>query len=145
MPNEPDIRATAERLRELHRNFVQGTDGHAGYEEFALDVAHALPALLAALDEALKDRERLLPMPRPLGGRPGLIEESAAKNALAKDLGQLARRHGLCGCVLISFTDERVGVNSSGQSDDFGRVMEVLGDRLLAAIDDGKFDPDNTE
>jgi len=43
--------------------------------------------------------------------------------------------------VLISFTDERVGVNSSGEPDRFGRAMEQLGDRLLAAIDDGKFDP----
>lgn len=77
----------------------------------------------------------------PLAGRPGLVVESAEVNALAKDLGQLAKRHGLRGCVLISFTDERVGVNSSGEPDRFGRAMEQLGDRLLAAIDDGKFDP----
>lgn len=78
----------------------------------------------------------------PLAGRPGLVVESAGVNALAKDLGQLAKRHGLRGCVLISFTDERVGVNSSGEPASFGRHMEQLGDRILAAIDDGKFEPE---
>ena len=76
-----------------------------------------------------------------LSGRPGLIEESAETNALAKDLGQLAEQHGLRGCVLISFTDKRYGVDSSGEPGSFARLMEQLGDRLLAAIDDGKFDP----
>jgi hypothetical protein len=77
----------------------------------------------------------------PLAGRRGLLVEAAETNALAKDLGQLARRHHLRGCVLISFTDDRVGANSSGEPDSFGIHMEQLGDRLLAAIDDGEFDP----
>ena len=33
------------------------------------------------------------------------------------------------------------GVNSSGEPVRFGEAMEILGDRLLAAIDDGMFDP----
>ena len=78
----------------------------------------------------------------PLADRPGLLTESAETNELAKELGQLARRHGLRGCVLISFTDYRVGVNSSGEGE-WVQQMEHLGDRLLAAIDDGMFNPDS--
>jgi len=78
----------------------------------------------------------------PLDGRPGLRVECSATNKLAQELGRLARRHGLRGCVLISFTAERVGVNSSGEPDLFARHMERLGDRILAAIDDGLFDPE---
>lgn len=77
----------------------------------------------------------------PLEGRPGLTTGDPETDPLARDLGQLAKRHGLKGCVLISFKRDRVGVNSSGEPDLFGRAMERLGDELLAAIDDGKFDP----
>ena len=80
-------------------------------------------------------------MENPLTGRAGLQTEAAATNTLARELGQLATRHHLRGCVLISFTDDRVGVNSSGEPDSFGLHMEQLGNRLLAAIDDGRFDP----
>ncbi len=59
---------------------------------------------------------------------------------MARDVGELARKHGLTGCVLISFTGDYVGVNSSGVGS-FAGHMATLGDRLLAAIDDGKFDP----
>ena len=76
-----------------------------------------------------------------LAGRPGLRTEGPETNAVARELGQFAKRHRLRGCVLISFKGERVGVNSSGEPDLFGRAMKQLGDRLLAAIDDGKFDP----
>lgn len=72
------------------------------------------------------------------------LAESAQTNALARELGQLATRNGLRGCVLISFTDDRVGVNSSGVPDEFGKVMESLADKLLCAIDDGDFDPQLT-
>ena len=82
-------------------------------------------------------------MPQSLKDRPGLRSVTATGNALARELGQLATRHGLRGAVLISFTrDDRVGVNSSGEPDIFGVAMEKLGDQILAAIDDGKFDPD---
>lgn len=76
-----------------------------------------------------------------LKGRPGLTEENPRTNALAKELGQLAKRHGLAGVVLISFGRERMGVNSSGEGI-MAVAMERLGDQILAAIDDGKFDPD---
>jgi len=78
----------------------------------------------------------------PLRGRPGLICTAPEKSALAHDVGELAKRHNLRGCVLISFTYERVGVNSSGEPDMFAAHMETLGDRILAAIDDGTFDPE---
>jgi hypothetical protein len=84
--------------------------------------------------------ERGVFLQSPLAGRPDLRTESAATNAIAKDLGQLAERHGLLGCVLISMVDGRIGVNSTGEGG-FARHMEQLGDRLLAAIDDGQFDP----
>lgn len=81
-------------------------------------------------------------MSDPLTGPPGLRTEDPETSALARDLGQLAKRHRLMGVVLISFTGERVGVNSSGETYLSGRAMEQLGHRILAAIDDGKFDPD---
>lgn len=81
----------------------------------------------------------------PLSQRPGLRTEAAATNALAQELGKLAERHGLRGCVLVSFTDDRVGVNSSGEPAAFASHMERLGDRLLAAIDDGMFDPEERD
>jgi hypothetical protein len=77
----------------------------------------------------------------PLSGRPGLRTESAKTNRLAKDIGELARRHRLTGCVLISFTSERVGVNSSGKGE-FADHMARLADQLLAAIDDGMYEPE---
>ena len=74
-----------------------------------------------------------------LKGRSGLRSESP--HSLARDLGILAKRHGLLGVVMISFGRERVGVNSSGEGL-MAIAMERLGDQILAAIDDGKFDPD---
>jgi len=82
------------------------------------------------------------PMHPALRGRPGLESESPRTNTLARELGQLAKRNGLRGAVLISFSKDRVGVNSSGEPDLFSVAMERLGDQILAAIDDGKFDPD---
>lgn len=43
-----------------------------------------------------------------LRGRPGLDVQIGS--ALSRDLGELARRHGLMGAVLITFVDDRVGV-----------------------------------
>jgi hypothetical protein len=80
-------------------------------------------------------------MNSPLEGRPGLTIEDPETNELARDLGRLAVRHKLRGCVLISFKGFRVGVNSSGEPDLFGRAMERMGDQILAAIDNGQFDP----
>lgn len=81
-------------------------------------------------------------MHKSLHGRTDLREEPASTNALARDLGLLAKRHGLQGVVMLSFKADRVGVNSSGDPLMFALAMERLGDQLLAAIADGKFDPD---
>jgi hypothetical protein len=80
----------------------------------------------------------------PLKGRPDLRVESAEDNPLARELGELLRRHGsdLYGVVLVSFSKElRVGVNSSGSNCLWARAMEELSKRVLADIDDGKYDP----
>jgi hypothetical protein len=77
----------------------------------------------------------------PLAGRPGLETVSPKLDPKARELGEFAKRHGLCGAVLISFSGDLVGVNSSGRGEMWSRQMQSLGDRLLAAIDDGKFDP----
>lgn len=60
---------------------------------------------------------------------------------LGNDLSQLASKHGLQGCVLISFQGDRVGVNSSADDPLVLRAMTELGDRVLAKIDDGELDP----
>jgi hypothetical protein len=49
--------------------------------------------------------------------------------------------HGLNGVVLISFTNERVQVNSCGNPHLWLRAMRQLAERLFADIDDGKYDP----
>lgn len=78
----------------------------------------------------------------PLEDRPGYFEDNPKKHALARELGQLAKRHDLRGAVLISFTrDDRVGVNSSGEPEMFARAMDQLASRILTAIDNGDFDP----
>lgn len=81
----------------------------------------------------------------PLTGRPSL--RISRSHPLVRALHDLAVEHGLMGCVLVSFTgkpDYRVGINSCGEPDEFGIAMEQLGDRILAAIDDGQFDPPPT-
>ena len=81
-------------------------------------------------------------MHKSLEGRADLRSESASTNQLARDLGLLAKKHGLRGAVLVSFKGDRVGVNSSGEPMMFALAMERLGDQLLAAIAKGRFDPD---
>jgi hypothetical protein len=73
--------------------------------------------------------------------RPDLRQSTDHPLILA--LRDLLERHGLTGAVLISFDGDsgRVGVNSSGATDEFGAAMERLGDQLLTAIADGQFDP----
>jgi hypothetical protein len=75
----------------------------------------------------------------PLAERPGLTTSCSHK--LIDALSNLARQHGLIGCVLVSFTDDRVAVNSCGEPAQFGRAMEELADRILIKIDDGELDP----
>lgn len=62
---------------------------------------------------------------------------------MSRDVGQLARKNKLDGCVLISFKEGRVGVNYSGEGLMF-EEMEKLSSKILKAIDDGNFDPDPT-
>jgi hypothetical protein len=79
-------------------------------------------------------------MGAPLEQREGFNAEP--NHALVKALRELRETHGLVGCVLVSFTTERVGVDSSGLTPEFGAVMHKLGDKILTAIDDGQFDPE---
>lgn len=75
-----------------------------------------------------------------LDGRSGL--ETSREHPLIKELSEIAKRHDLYGAVLVSFTrDMRVAICSTGRSDVFSGAMEQLGDRILARIDDGEFDP----
>lgn len=76
----------------------------------------------------------------PIESRPGYQETPAKESTLARELGLLARKHKILGCVLISFTRGRVAVNSSGVTP-LAPCMDQLADRMLAAIDDGFFDP----
>ena len=67
--------------------------------------------------------------------------EQPQNNPLAQDLGKLARRHDLRGCVLISFGENRVGINSSGATALMLYHMQELADKLLAAITNGEYNP----
>ena len=80
-------------------------------------------------------------MSNPLEGRAGLQSMPAELSPMALELGRFRRKFGLVGCVLLSFKGDRVGVNSSGMNDEFGAAMVALGDEILAAFDDGQFDP----
>lgn len=80
-------------------------------------------------------------MTKPLEQRPGFETGDPETDDLARDLGKLAKRHGLLGVVLVSFTCDRVRTNFSAEGDAMYRAMDELSSRLLVAIDDGKFDP----
>lgn len=59
---------------------------------------------------------------------------------LTASLRDIVRKNNLLGGVMLTFSNERVGVNSSSPSDLFGTVMEKLGDAILEAFDRGDFD-----
>lgn len=82
-------------------------------------------------------------MSKPLEDRPG-FETDEPTDDLARDLGKLAKRHGLLGVVLVSFKGGRIGTNFSGEGDLMYRAMDELSSKILTAIDDGKFDPSPT-
>lgn len=63
----------------------------------------------------------------PLKNRPDL----QTSRFLSRELGELARKHKLIGCVLV---------NSCGEGG-FATYTSALADQILTAIDDGKFDP----
>jgi len=78
-----------------------------------------------------------------LSKRPGYQESMT--HPLRRAVCDLRAKHDLTGCVLISFDGDRVGVSSSGRTDEFGAHMVTLGDRILAALDDGQFDPEEPQ
>jgi hypothetical protein len=67
--------------------------------------------------------------------------ESSKPDDLQRELGALASRHGLFGCVLVQFGSGRVGVRSWGVNELACAAMTSLGDRILIDIDDGRHDP----
>lgn len=79
-------------------------------------------------------------MSKPLHVRDGY--EESYDHPLVTDLRALRIKHKLVGAVLITFDADRVGVDTSGETFEFGAAMRRLGDQILAAIDDGQFDPE---
>lgn len=75
----------------------------------------------------------------PLQQRPGYRAEP--RHPITRDLRDLSEEHGLSGAVLITFGAGRVGVDSTGRTEEFALVMRKLGERVLLAIDDGDYDP----
>lgn len=63
------------------------------------------------------------------------------KDSLQRDLGELAKRHGLTGVVLIQFDTERVGCRSWGVAPAMMRAMDAIGTRVLSDISAGRHDP----
>lgn len=80
---------------------------------------------------------------KPITERQGYqqVEQVGRPDALQRDLGAMARKHGLYGCVLIQFTNDRFGSRSWAVNDEFCRAMDTLGTRILTDIDDGRHDP----
>ena len=77
---------------------------------------------------------------KPIHERRG-YRERINPDALQRDLGALARKHGLMGCVLVQFTADRVGARSWGENDVACAGMTALATRILTDIDDGRHDP----
>lgn len=74
-----------------------------------------------------------------LAGKPHI--ETSFSHPLIKEFGDLCRKYRLQGAVLVSFSGDRVGINSSGESH-WGPLMEWLADRILADINSGRHDPE---
>jgi len=89
--------------------------------------------------EGAADCEPIIDPASPLAGRAGLRIDQHSE--IGKAIADMAKAQELRGCVLISFRKGRIGSTTYGKTPEFAKVMEQLGDRLLAAIDDGKFDP----
>ncbi len=78
----------------------------------------------------------------PIGLRAG-YSHLTEPDALQRDLGELARKHGLTGCVLVQLlaAQERIGVRSWGVNEGILLGMDWLATRILTDIDDGRHDP----
>lgn len=79
----------------------------------------------------------------PLKDRVGF--QADHDHALIEATRELRELNDCDGVVVVSFYDGRVGVNSSGSNKEFGAAMHDLADRILIAIDDGYFDPEQTK
>ncbi|HBO5516254.1 TPA: hypothetical protein L4559_005183 [Pseudomonas aeruginosa] len=68
----------------------------------------------------------------------------SSTHPILDDLRSLAEKHGLAGCILISFDvdNDRVSTSVAGTNQVFvDQGMKPLADQLLARIDNGEFDP----
>lgn len=74
----------------------------------------------------------------PLSARVGLKEQHPSP--YRRELDSIVANHGAHGAVLIVFEADRVGATASGKGG-FDAATQKLADQLLAAIDDGQFDP----
>lgn len=72
---------------------------------------------------------------------PDYRETANPKDSLQRDLGELAKRHGLTGVVLVQFDTERVGCRSWGITPAMMRAMDVIGTQVLGDINAGRHDP----
>jgi len=59
---------------------------------------------------------------------------------LTRALREVVQKNGLTGAVMLTFTKDRVGVNSSSPGVEFGAIMQRLADAILFAFDRGDFD-----
>ena len=75
----------------------------------------------------------------PIELREGYVEDH--KHPLVPALREFVRTNKLAGVVLISFTDDKVGVTVSSPSRRFGEALQPIADDILRRIDDGDFDP----
>lgn len=78
-------------------------------------------------------------MDQSLSKRPGLKEVNPSP--YRRELDSIVDKHGAHGAVLIVFDGDRVGATASGKGA-FDAATQKLADQLLAAIDDGQFDPE---
>jgi hypothetical protein len=74
----------------------------------------------------------------PLEQRPGYAE--ARSNKLTRALRKLRQDTGQSGVILLNLGDDRVGITVSAGSDELGRVLQRVADKILADFDDGRFD-----
>lgn len=73
-----------------------------------------------------------------LESRDGFKEQHPSPYRL--ELDAIVERHRAHGAVLIVFEGDRVGATASGKGA-FDTATQKLADQLLAAIDNGRFDP----
>ena len=107
------------------------TDYQRGYMAACEEHANSLRLLLAEEPTAHEHSRKL----------PADVESNYDPNhPMTAALRLLVREQHLRGAVLLSFTMDRVGVNSSSPSDIFGGAMTRLGDLILARFQRGDFD-----